>query len=188
MRLEPRSCAMACRFYGFDGSSHYELAWDYGISHPTQNVNGISGRARVISCSGGGHGTGEMRRVHSCNFNLCRAVYPDSKYTLFGPPMHVQASSWRPLATSAEPADPPVAEVPVSAVAEVPVSAAAEVPDSAVAEVPVSAVAEPPPPALATPPAPATPPPLPPPAKAPPPSPPQSSPSARLRAPCWKKC
>ena len=145
-------------FYGFDGTTHYELEWDYSGQKPTANVNGTTGWAKIISCSSGECPSGAVRRAHRCAFDPCRARHSANKYgRLVGPPIHLQGSDWRPPGTSSEPPVSAVAEVPVSAVAEPPSPAA---PPSAPGTLP----AEPPPGAPGTPPG----------------TPPSPSPEARL--------
>ena len=68
----------------------HELRWDPSMSALVRNRNGMTGWARVLRSSGGDVPDGSCRRVHKCAHNPCRARWPDSKYGLVGPPIHVE--------------------------------------------------------------------------------------------------
>ena len=107
---------MSERFYGCDGSTHYEFEWEATGLKPKANANGISGFARVTNRSRGVGGlvTGYLGRVHRCAWNPCRAVYPANKYGTLGPPLHAQPTEWRPQGAPPPPAPPdsPLVEEP----------------------------------------------------------------------------
>ena len=107
---------MASRFYGCNGTIHYEFEWLTVGYKPKTNPGGTSGFTKVVSrsCGEGGVAVGTELRVHRCKFNPCVACYPANKYGCLGPPLHVQPSDWRPPEEPAEAAGPPLAEAAVA--------------------------------------------------------------------------
>ena len=85
----------------------YEFIWQSRPTSVTKNKNGITGWAELLKSSNANNPAGTICRIHLCGHNPCLAVWPDTKYGLMGPPMHLQ-----PVA------EPPAAETPATAVAE----------------------------------------------------------------------
>ena len=146
--------AMDAPFYGENGSIHYEFRWDGSALQPKTSVNGTSGFAKVISRSSGSGGLapGYLGRVHLCAWTPCRAVLRTSKYGTLGPPLHVQASEWRPHAVPAEVAGPAAAVAALAPAETPPTSAPPPAPPGPASEA-TEPAAEAPEPAGAPPPA-----------------------------------
>ena len=115
---------MSERFYGCDGSTHYEFEWETTGLKPRPTANGTSGFAKVTNRSSGvgGLATGYLGRVHRCAWGPCRAVYPASKFGTPGLPTHAQPTEWCPQDVPAEAAGAPPAEAAVAEAASGPPS------------------------------------------------------------------
>ena len=74
-----------------DGHIH-EFRWDSstGMGACTRNHNGMTGWVRVLRSSGGDMPQGDLRRVHKCAHNPCRAMWPNTQHGIAGPPTHAQ--------------------------------------------------------------------------------------------------
>ena len=94
----------------------YEVQWHHAWRRVTKNENGTTGFATILQSSSEARPIGAVCRIHLCAHNPCMARWPDSKYGIVGPPMHLQpvfsavAQSSAPPAVAEPSAPPAVAE------------------------------------------------------------------------------
>ena len=106
-------------------AGRYEVQWHHAWRAVTKNKNGTIGFATILQSSSEARPIGGVCRIHLCAHNPCMARWPDSKYGIVGPPMHLQpvfpavaqssappavAESSAPCAVAESSAPPAVAE------------------------------------------------------------------------------
>ena len=122
--------------YGETAHDKLEFEWNHELSRVKKNHNGTTGWGHIHRRSGGvKHNPPDLSRVHICRNNPCSAVWPESKYGVYGAPIHVQQLEWtadleadlsgdahgaggEPSAPSAPPPLPPPDDAPPTPAAE----------------------------------------------------------------------
>ena len=68
----------------------YSFDWHYAWNRPNKTKLGTTGWATIRSSTNDRYKAGTTYRVHLCAHTPCQAMWPASKYTEFGPPLHLQ--------------------------------------------------------------------------------------------------
>ena len=86
------------------------IRWHRAWHRVVANPNGVTGWATLVDCYPPQKAPVALQtplRVHLCKHSPCQAMFPDNKYTMFGPPMHGRLLTTRPPADLADCANAP---------------------------------------------------------------------------------
>jgi hypothetical protein len=85
--------------YGTD-AGHYAFQWHRAWAGVTKNPNGTTGWATILQSTNPAYAPKNVRRLHLCAFNPCKAWHKASKYGDFGEPLHLQQVETMPIELS----------------------------------------------------------------------------------------